>query len=78
MTSAKSVEESVLNLLNKAKAEDHELVTLIYGEGVSRGEADRIVDKVRENLPGARDRSTGRRAAELSIYYFDRVRKGNR
>ncbi len=71
VTSAKSVEESVLNLLNKAKAEEHELVTLIYGEGVSRGEADRIVDKVREILPGARDRGAGRRAAELSIYYFD-------
>ena len=49
VTSAKSVEESVLNLLKTAKAEELELVTLIYGEGVSRGEADRIVDIIREN-----------------------------
>ena len=51
VTSAKSVEESVLNLLKTAKAEELELVTLIYGEGVSRGEADRIVDIVREKFP---------------------------
>ena len=51
VTSARSVDESVLNLLQKAKAEEHELVTLIYGEEVSRGEADRIVDKVREAYP---------------------------
>ena len=51
VTSAKSVEESVLNLLKTAKAEELELATLIYGEGVSRGEADRIVDIIRENYP---------------------------
>ena len=51
VTSAKSIEESVLNLLRKARVEELELVTLIYGEGVSRGEADRIVDVVRENYP---------------------------
>jgi hypothetical protein len=51
VASTQSVEESMLNLLNKAKAEEHELVTLIYGEDVSRGEADRIVDKVREIYP---------------------------
>ena len=51
VTSAKSVEESVLNLLKTAKAEELELITLIYGEDVSRGEADRIVDIVREKYP---------------------------
>ncbi len=51
VTSAKSVEESVLNLLKTAKAEELELATLIYGEGVSRGEADRIVDIIRETYP---------------------------
>jgi hypothetical protein len=52
VTSSKSVEEGVLNLLSKAKAEEHELVTLIYGEEVSRVEADQIVDKIREAYPG--------------------------
>jgi len=51
VASTQSVEESMLNLLHKAKAEENELVTLIYGEDVSRGEADRIVDKVREIYP---------------------------
>ena len=51
VTSDKSVEESVLNLLKTAKTEELELATLIYGEGVSRGEADRIVDIIREKYP---------------------------
>jgi DAK2 domain fusion protein YloV len=51
VTSARSVEESVLDLLKKAGAADNELVTLIYGEDVSRGEADRIVDVIREHYP---------------------------
>jgi hypothetical protein len=51
VTSAGSIEESVLNLLKTAGAGDHELATLIYGEGVSRGEADRIVDVIRQNYP---------------------------
>ena len=51
VASAKSVEQAVLDLLKKASAEKHELTTLIYGEDVSQGEANRIVDVVREAFP---------------------------
>ena len=47
VASATSVEQGALDLLKKAKADEHELITLIYGEDLSRAEADRIVDKVR-------------------------------
>ncbi len=51
VASAKSVEQAVLDLLKKANAEKHELITLIYGEEVSQGEANRIVDVVRKAYP---------------------------
>jgi DAK2 domain fusion protein YloV len=50
--SAKSVEESCLCMLGKAKADAHELITLFYGEDLSATEANRIADKVREAYPG--------------------------
>jgi DAK2 domain fusion protein YloV len=50
--SAKSVEEGCLCMLGKAKAEEHELITLFYGEDLSLTEANRIADKVREAYPG--------------------------
>jgi DAK2 domain fusion protein YloV len=50
--SAKSVEESCLCMLGKAKAEENELITLFYGEDLSATEANRIADKVREAYPG--------------------------
>ena len=50
--SAKSVEESCLCMLGKAKADEHELITLFYGEDLSATEANRIADKVREAYPG--------------------------
>jgi hypothetical protein len=46
--SAGSLEEGLLGLLEKARAEDHELVTLFYGEELSHSEANRLADTVRE------------------------------
>ncbi len=51
VTSSKSVEAGLLDLLGKARAGEHELVTLIYGEEMSQSDANRIVDKVREAYP---------------------------
>jgi DAK2 domain fusion protein YloV len=46
VVSAESVEQGVMELLGKANAGDHELVTLFYGEGMSHGEANRIKDVI--------------------------------
>jgi uncharacterized protein len=51
VASVASVEQGVLELLDKAKADEHELVTLIYGEDVSQNEANRISDAVRNAHP---------------------------
>ena len=51
LTSAASVEHAVLDLLVKARADEHELVTLIYGEDISQNEANRIGDAVRQAHP---------------------------
>ena len=45
---AESVEQAVMDLLNKAEADQHELVTLFYGEGLSHSEANRIADLIRK------------------------------
>jgi uncharacterized protein len=47
VASAPSVESALLELLDKANADEHELVTLIYGEDVSQNEANRMSDVVR-------------------------------
>ncbi len=47
VVSAESVEQAVMNLLEKANASEHELVTLFYGEGMSHSEANRIADLIR-------------------------------
>jgi hypothetical protein len=52
VASVASVEQAVLELLGKAKADEHELVTLIYGEDISQNEANRIGDAVRQAHPG--------------------------
>jgi hypothetical protein len=49
--SSKTVEEGCLCMLDKAKAGEHELITLFYGEDLSATEANRIADKVRESYP---------------------------
>jgi DAK2 domain fusion protein YloV len=51
VASAKTVEKGVLGFLKKAKADEHELVTLYYGEGMKHAEANQIADVVREQYP---------------------------
>jgi len=46
VASAESVEQSVMDLLEKADAANHELVTLFFGEGMSHVEANRIKDVI--------------------------------
>jgi hypothetical protein len=48
VTSTGTVEEGVLDLLEKAGAGEHELVTLFYGQDMPHAEANRIADAVRE------------------------------
>ena len=46
VVSAESVEQGVMDLLEKADAAEHELVTLFYGEGLPHAEANRIKDVI--------------------------------
>ncbi len=48
VASAETVENGVLALLEKANAEEHEIVTLFYGEDMPHAEANRIADVIRE------------------------------
>ena len=47
VASAGSVEEGVLAFLEKVGAQEHELITLFYGENMSHGDANRIADMIR-------------------------------
>jgi dihydroxyacetone kinase-like predicted kinase len=51
VASSKSIEEGVMVFLKKAKAEQHELITLYYGEDFSQSDVNRIVDVVRKAYP---------------------------
>jgi DAK2 domain fusion protein YloV len=51
LASAASVEQALMELLVKAGADEHELVTLIYGEDVTQSEANRLSDVVRQAHP---------------------------
>src|SRR5512140_1616039 len=51
VASAASVEQALLELLEKADAGHHELVTLIYGEDTTQNDANHIVDAVRHAYP---------------------------
>jgi dihydroxyacetone kinase-like predicted kinase len=48
VASAGSVEEGCFKLLEKAKADEHELITLFYGQDMPHAEANRIADEIRE------------------------------
>ena len=48
VVSAGSVEEGCLGLLEKAKADENELITLFYGQDMPRAEANRIADVIRK------------------------------
>jgi hypothetical protein len=51
VASAGSIEKGVMSFLEKAKAADHELITLYYGEDFGQSDANRIVDLVRASYP---------------------------
>ena len=51
VTSAGSVEEGCLGLLEKAKADENELITLFYGQDMPHAEANRIADVIRRKYP---------------------------
>ncbi|RJP53092.1 MAG: DAK2 domain-containing protein [Anaerolineaceae bacterium] len=46
VVSAESVEQGVMDLLEKAGAEQHEIVTLFYGEDMTHAEANRLADEI--------------------------------
>ena len=52
VASAGSVEEGCLQLLEKAQAAEHELITLFYGQDTSHAEANRIADVIRKAYSG--------------------------
>jgi uncharacterized protein len=51
VVSSESVEQGVMDLLEKAEAAEHEIVTLFYGEGMTHADANRIADDIREKYP---------------------------
>ncbi|HET9587700.1 MAG TPA: DAK2 domain-containing protein [Anaerolineales bacterium] len=52
VASAGSVEQGCLELLEKARADEHELITLFYGQDLPHAEANRIADVIRRKYPG--------------------------
>jgi DAK2 domain fusion protein YloV len=52
VASAGSVEEGCLQLLEKANAAGHELITLFYGQDTAHADANRIADAIRKQYPG--------------------------
>jgi dihydroxyacetone kinase-like predicted kinase len=48
VVAAYSIEEACALLLGKANASEHELITFYYGQDISRSEANRIADMMRE------------------------------
>jgi DAK2 domain fusion protein YloV len=51
VTAAGSVEQAVLDVVNKAGGEEHELITMIRGEHLKQADANRISDVVRQKYP---------------------------
>ncbi|MBN2115708.1 MAG: DAK2 domain-containing protein [Anaerolineales bacterium] len=47
VASASSVEAGCLELLEKARAEEHELITLFYGQDMTHADANRVADAIR-------------------------------
>ncbi|HNB41275.1 MAG TPA: DAK2 domain-containing protein [Anaerolineales bacterium] len=48
VASSESVEQGVFDLLEKAEANEHEIVTLFYGADLPHAEANRVADSIRE------------------------------
>jgi dihydroxyacetone kinase-like predicted kinase len=51
VASAKNIENGVMELLNKANAGEHEIITLFYGENMPHAEANHIADVIRQKYP---------------------------
>jgi len=51
VSAAKSIEDAVMTMLEKASATDYELITLFYGQDLPTTEANRIADQVRISYP---------------------------
>ncbi len=65
--SSPSIEKTVMDFLEKAQAEKHELITFYYGEDMNRNEAQRIVDVARAKYSAQEIEGAGRRAATLPV-----------
>jgi uncharacterized protein len=48
---ADDIEEVCLKLLDHAQADNHELITLFYGENISKQEVEKIEEKIKESYP---------------------------
>ena len=48
--SSDNLEKACLELLEKANAENYELITMFYGEEMKHTEANRIADLIRTNI----------------------------
>lgn len=46
-----NVDDATVSLIKALKSEDHEMITLYYGEGVTEDEANALVEKVTEAFP---------------------------
>ena len=51
LAKSNSIDETVLALLEKLKEDQHEVITLYYGEGVSEDDAKALAEKVAEEFP---------------------------
>jgi dihydroxyacetone kinase-like predicted kinase len=51
VNAAPSVQEAVLGLLKIARADEHELITMIYGEDLAAAQANLVADAVRQAYP---------------------------
>lgn len=51
VVAANLVEQGVMDLLEKAEAAEHEIITLFYGEGLTHAEANHIADLIRKKYP---------------------------
>lgn len=51
VVSAETVEQGVMDMLEKADAAEHEIVSLFFGENMTHAEANRIADLIREKYP---------------------------
>lgn len=51
LAKGESIDETTIKLIKALKRDEHEMITLYYGEGVSEEDANGLVEKVAENFP---------------------------